>query len=138
AEVDDPDRVKRVVFCSGKVYFDLQQAVSKLDDGAARPALVRVEQFYPFPANALSKEVERFGNADEFIWAQEEPKNMGAWSFIFPRLDAVLAERTGRDCGNVQYRGRAASASPSTGSAKVHQFEQEKLVSEVLGLSQAT
>ncbi len=135
ASVEDPDRVKRVVFCSGKVFFDLQQAVSQQQHESSAPALVRVEQFYPFPAKAIGAEVARFGNAEEFVWAQEEPKNMGAWSFIAPRLDAVLAERTGRDCGSIQYRGRPASASPSSGSAKVHQFEQEKLISEVLGHS---
>ena len=135
ADVAQPTDVQRVVFCSGKVYFDLRQAASSHADAAARTALVRIEQFYPFPAKALKEEVARFEGASEFVWAQEEPKNMGAWTFLAPRLDEMLSDRTGRDCGNVMYRGRAASASPSSGSAKVHQLEQEQLISQVLNLS---
>ena len=134
AEADDPDRVEQVVFCSGKVYFDLRQALSSDEKAAARTALVRIEQYYPFPSGPARQELERFKNAEAFVWAQEEPKNMGAWSFVAPRFDELLAPRTGRDCGSIVYRGRAASASPSSGSAKVHQYEQAKLVSEVLGI----
>ncbi len=132
---DDADAVNRVVFCSGKVYFDVMQRLSGEDALASRTAIVRVEQFYPFPDDLIAKEAARFPNASSFVWAQEEPKNMGAWTFMAPRIDRVLADVTGKECGSVIYVGRAPSASPSSGSAKVHQLEQERLLDEVLGVS---
>ena len=132
---EDEAAVKRVVFCSGKVYFDLLEAAEANPGARASNALVRVEQFYPFPQAAILAEARRFTNATEFAWTQEEPRNMGAWTFMSPRLDDTLSEVTGKDCGNILYRGRPSSASPSSGSAKVHQVEQERLIAETLGLS---
>jgi 2-oxoglutarate dehydrogenase E1 component len=135
ADVEDESAVTRVVFCSGKVYFNLMDAVSINPEAGSTTAIVRVEQLYPFPQAAILAEVSRFPNAREFVWSQEEPRNMGAWTFMAPRLDEAFSSVTGKDCGNVQYRGRPSSASPSSGSAKVHQVEQERLVSETLGIS---
>jgi 2-oxoglutarate dehydrogenase E1 component len=125
------DQIRRLVICSGKVYFDLLAERDKrgLDD----VYLLRVEQFFPFPAMALTKELERFKTA-EIVWCQEEPRNQGAWSFIEPNLEWVLT-RIGADKKRPVYVGRSASASPATGLASRHKAEQETLVNEALTLS---
>ncbi|MCH8276597.1 MAG: hypothetical protein IIA50_03530, partial [Bacteroidetes bacterium] len=94
-------------------------------------ALCRIEQFYPFPDTELRDEMRRFSSSDEVLWVQEEPENMGAWSFLQNRLDKISMEATGN---RVRYVGRAASASPATGSAHIHQAEQCALISEALSL----
>ncbi|MEN9410643.1 MAG: 2-oxoglutarate dehydrogenase component [Pseudomonadota bacterium] len=125
-----PDaKIKRVVICSGKVYYDLLAERDKrgLDD----VYLLRLEQFYPFPAMSMVKELERFKDAD-IIWCQEEPKNQGGWTFVEPNLEWVLT-RIGAKSKRAAYAGRAASASPATGLASRHKAEQEALVNEALG-----
>ncbi|MEI4472488.1 2-oxoglutarate dehydrogenase E1 component [Frigidibacter sp. MR17.24] len=124
-----PDgEIKRVVISSGKVYYDLLAERDKrgIDD----VYLLRLEQFYPFPALSLVKELERFKGA-EIVWCQEEPKNQGAWSFVEPNLEWVLG-RIGATHGRARYVGRSASASPATGLASRHKAEQEALVDESL------
>jgi len=122
------DQIKRVVLCSGKVYYDLVDAREKAGhDGVY---LLRVEQLYPFPARSLIGELDRFPNA-EIVWCQEEPRNMGAWQFIEPNLRWVM-EHVGREGLHPRYAGRAASASTATGQASRHQQEQQTLVSEAL------
>ncbi|MGC9370463.1 MAG: 2-oxoglutarate dehydrogenase E1 component [Paracoccaceae bacterium] len=122
------DKIKRVVLCSGKVYFDLleERDARGIDD----VYLLRLEQFYPFPAMSLVKELERFKQA-EMIWCQEEPKNQGGWSFIEPNLEWALT-RIGAAHQRPRYVGRAASASPATGLASNHKAQQEALVNEAL------
>ncbi|MCC5957442.1 MAG: 2-oxoglutarate dehydrogenase E1 component [Natronohydrobacter sp.] len=122
------DKIRRVVMCSGKVYFDLleERDTRGIDD----IYLLRVEQFYPFPAMALLKELERFPNA-EIIWCQEEPKNQGAWSFIEPNIEWVLNRLNGVS-KRPRYVGRAAAASVATGLASQHKAQQEALVNEAL------
>jgi 2-oxoglutarate dehydrogenase E1 component len=122
------DKIKRVVMCSGKVYYDLLEERDKrgLDD----VYLLRVEQFYPFPAQSLMKELERFKNA-EMVWCQEEPRNQGAWSFIEPNIEWVLTRLDAKHKRPV-YVGRAASASPATGLASQHKAQQEALVNDAL------
>jgi 2-oxoglutarate dehydrogenase E1 component len=114
--------------CSGKVYFDLlaERDARGLDD----VYLMRLEQFYPFPALALVKELERFKQA-EIVWCQEEPKNQGGWSFIEPNIEWVLT-RIGAKHSRPRYVGRQASASPATGLASQHKKQQEALVNEAL------
>lgn len=121
-------KIKRVVMCSGKVYYDLlaQRDERGIDD----IYLMRVEQFYPFPALALVKELERFKQA-EIVWCQEEPKNQGGWSFIEPNIEWVLT-RIGAKHSRPRYVGRQASASPATGLASQHKKQQEALVNEAL------
>ncbi|MGB0658670.1 MAG: 2-oxoglutarate dehydrogenase E1 component [Mangrovicoccus sp.] len=124
-----PDsEIKRVVMCSGKVYYDLleERDARGLDD----VYLLRIEQFYPFPALSLVKELERFKNA-EMVWCQEEPKNQGAWTFIEPNIEWVLT-RIGATYTRPAYAGRAASASPATGLASQHKAQQSALVNEAL------
>jgi 2-oxoglutarate dehydrogenase E1 component len=124
-----PDaQIKRVVICSGKVYYDLLAARDAA--GADDVYLMRLEQFYPFPAQAMSKELERFKDA-EIVWCQEEPKNMGGWTFVEPNIEWVL-NRIGAKHSRPRYVGRAAAASPATGLASRHKAEQESLVNEAI------
>jgi 2-oxoglutarate dehydrogenase E1 component len=124
-----PDRdMDRVVLCSGKVYYDLYEAreVAGIDN----VYLLRIEQLYPFPARALIHELGRFPNAD-IVWCQEEPKNMGAWTFMEPNLEWVLDHALGPQ-RRARYAGRAASASTATGQLSKHLLEQSALVADAL------
>jgi len=123
-------KIKRVVICSGKVYYDLLTERDKR--GLDNVYLLRLEQFYPFPAQSMVKELSRFKQA-EVVWCQEEPKNQGAWSFVEPNIEWVL-DRIGAKHARPRYVGRNASASPATGLASRHKAEQEALVSESLTL----
>ena len=120
--------IRRVVLCSGKVYYDLYEAraAAGIDD----VYLMRIEQYYPFPARALISELARFPNS-EVVWAQEEPKNMGAWSFMEPNLEWVLQhlELTAK---RPLYVGRPASAATATGLASRHTQEQKALLAQAL------
>jgi 2-oxoglutarate dehydrogenase E1 component len=122
------DKIKRVVMCSGKVYFDLleERDARGIDD----VYILRFEQFYPFPAQSAVKELERFKNA-EMVWCQEEPKNQGAWTFIEPNIEWVLGRIKAKHVRPV-YVGRATSASPATGLASQHKAQQAALVNEAL------
>ncbi|HKG62073.1 MAG TPA: multifunctional oxoglutarate decarboxylase/oxoglutarate dehydrogenase thiamine pyrophosphate-binding subunit/dihydrolipoyllysine-residue succinyltransferase subunit [Pyrinomonadaceae bacterium] len=125
AEIQDRDAVQRIVLCSGKVYYDLADARKKSEDRSV--AIVRIEQFYPFPLQALRGMLTKYPNAKELVWAQEEPQNMGGWTFIQERLENLMS-----DCKRPKYVGRSASASPATGSYSIHQKEQAELVNEAL------
>ena len=127
-ELKPDTKIRRVVMCSGKVYFDLleERDARGIDD----IYLLRVEQFYPFPAMALLKELERFPNA-EVIWCQEEPKNQGAWSFLEPNIEWVLTRLEGKS-KRPRYVGRTASSSVATGLASQHKAQQEALVNDAL------
>jgi 2-oxoglutarate dehydrogenase E1 component len=118
----EPERVRRVILCGGKVYYDLSER--RTEDEKRESALVRVEQFYPFPEELLKRTLGRYRRAETWVWAQEESQNMGGWSFVEPRLRALGY--------NVEYVGRDASASPATGSYKVHVREQKELVEAAL------
>ena len=122
------EKIRRVILCSGKVYYDLLEArdAQGLDD----VYLMRLEQFYPFPALSLTRELARFRNAD-VVWCQEEPKNQGAWFFVEPNIEWVLT-RIGAKVTRPVYAGRAASASPATGLASQHKSEQDALVAAAL------
>ncbi|GAA6182461.1 2-oxoglutarate dehydrogenase E1 component [Shimia sp. NS0008-38b] len=122
--------VKRVVMCSGKVYYDLleERDARGIDD----VYLMRIEQYYPFPAHSLIKELERFKDA-EMVWCQEEPKNQGAWSFIEPNIEWALTRIKAKHT-RPTYVGRAASASPATGLASQHKAQQAALVNAALSM----
>lgn len=126
-EIDIPDAVERVVLCSGKIYYDLVEARKK--SGEKRVSIVRMEQFYPFPLTRLREVLGRYPNARQLVWAQEEPKNMGGWTFVEQRLENLLPR-----CERPIYVGRAPSASPATGSYAIHQAEQAQLVNKALGV----
>ena len=120
--------IKKVIICSGKVYFDLLNAREKLkrDD----VVMFRIEQLYPFPAKSLLKELKPYAKNANFYWCQEEPKNMGAWfsvrDYIQWTLDTIKAKNN-----EVSYIGRSPDASPATGYAKRHQLEQQEIINEV-------
>lgn len=124
--VANAENIKRLVFCSGKVYYDIRAEAEQ--QGLDHVTILRVEQFYPFPKQAIEDWIGQFPNATEIVWAQEEPQNMGGWTFMQPRLEALTGRR------KVRYAGRSASASPSTGNYIIHGLEQAKLVKDALGI----
>jgi 2-oxoglutarate dehydrogenase complex dehydrogenase (E1) component-like enzyme len=132
-------RVARVVMCSGKLFYALQQARrSKAMEGET--ALVRIEQLFPFPHEALARRLNRYPDA-ELVWAQEEPKNMGFWAHVQPRVDCASRELgTGerQKVRRVRYVGRPSAASPATGSPTIHAREMKALVNEALGVTRGS
>ncbi|HET7457396.1 MAG TPA: 2-oxoglutarate dehydrogenase E1 component [Gemmatimonadaceae bacterium] len=127
--IDDPiaaerrGEVRRVVFCTGKVYYDLSMA----DGRPAHVALVRVEELYPWPHAEIAATLERYPNVEDVVWAQEEPQNMGAWTYVAPRLRAATGNAL-----NVRYVGRPERASPAEGFESSHKAEQARIVAEAL------
>ena len=125
--VTSPAGITRVALCSGKVYHSLAAARDK--EKVTDVALVRVEQPYPFPAKELTAVLERYRNAKEICWVQEEPRNRGCWSFMEPRVREILGPGS-----SLCYIGRDAAASPATGSHKMHEVEEEEILSHALRL----
>ncbi|GAA1038280.1 multifunctional oxoglutarate decarboxylase/oxoglutarate dehydrogenase thiamine pyrophosphate-binding subunit/dihydrolipoyllysine-residue succinyltransferase subunit [Streptomyces murinus] len=124
--------VRRVVFCSGKVYYDLEAERKKR--GATDTAIIRIERLYPLPGAELQAEVNKYPNAEKYLWVQEEPANQGAWPFIALNLIDHLDLAVGADIPageRLRRISRPHSSSPAVGSAKRHQAEQEQLVREV-------
>ncbi|VAW02978.1 2-oxoglutarate dehydrogenase E1 component [hydrothermal vent metagenome] len=121
--------ISRVILCSGKVYFDILEERDKREQSDSY--ILRVEQLYPYPREAIIRELSRFKNVKTIVWCQEEPKNMGAWSFIEPLLEESLAE-----CklppARAKYAGRRAAASPATGQMSRHVKQQKDLVDQAL------
>ncbi len=122
--------VKRLVLCSGKVFYDLAEARDAAGD--KNTTIVRIEQIYPFPADALAKRIARMTNLETVVWAQEEPKNNGSWFFVEPLIEECLAQ-AGAKPKRAVYAGRAASAATATGLAKKHVAQQQALIAEALG-----
>jgi 2-oxoglutarate dehydrogenase E1 component len=120
----DPAKVKRLILCSGKVYYDLadERDAQKRDD----VYILRVEQLYPFPGDVIAEYVQKFPALESVVWCQEEPKNAGSWSFVDPLIEDAIGQRA-------VYAGRAAAASTATGLARRHAAEQAKLIHEALG-----
>ncbi|QEO16564.1 2-oxoglutarate dehydrogenase E1 component [Acetobacter vaccinii] len=136
-EVDALDadaKIRRVVLCSGKVYYDL--LAERREKDLKDVAIVRLEQLYPFPEEALATELARYPAA-EIIWCQEETENGGAWHFVDRRIENALL-KAGHKAGRPRYVGRAAAASPATGLARIHAAEQAGLVQAALGLKSAS
>ena len=127
----EDNKIERVIICSGKVFYDLfqEREKNKLD----HIRIIRLEQIYPFPSNTLKEELERYANA-EIIWCQEEPENMGAWSFIDRRLEAVMISSNCKQTRPI-YIGRPEAASPATGTISRHIREQNLLVTKALTLN---
>ena len=119
-----PEDVDRLLFCSGKVYYDLvEERDRRLGDEAHRVAICRVEELYPWPEDALARIVGGYPNVGRVCWVQEEPHNMGPWFFAAPRLKGLLPERI-----KLEYVGRPAAASPATGSMRIHKQQQTQLL----------
>jgi len=123
-----PEAMRRVVLCSGKVFYDLEEARDA--KGQNDVTIYRLEQLAPFPADILAAELAKFPKA-EFVWCQEEPKNMGGWTYVEPQIEQVL-ERMGHAHPRPRYVGRPAAASPATGYLKAHLQEQAALVAEAI------
>jgi 2-oxoglutarate dehydrogenase E1 component len=117
-------QVRRVVFCSGKVYFDLLRTRRK--EQLRDAALVRIEQLYPFPVEEYQALLAAYAEARELVWCQEEPQNQGAWYQIRHRLQELAGRRP------LLYAGRAPAAAPATGLGKIHEIEQQALVNAAL------
>jgi 2-oxoglutarate dehydrogenase E1 component len=137
--LDDPvaaagvNEVQRLVFCSGKIYYDIIAALAeKPADQRARLAIVRVEELYPWPHDAIGAIVDQYPDVDEIVWAQEEPRNMGAWSYALPRLHASAGNLV-----RVNYIGRGERASPAEGYKASHDVEQQRIIAAVADLPQA-
>jgi 2-oxoglutarate dehydrogenase E1 component len=122
----DPARVERVMLCSGKIYYDLAEEREQRKEG--RVAIVRVEQLYPFPEQQVLAALARYPGTSELVWVQEEPRNSGAWTFIRGALGDLLAARG--QARPLHYIGRAASASPATGSPDSHAYERKLILEE--------
>ncbi|MBM9547962.1 2-oxoglutarate dehydrogenase E1 component [Leptospira sp. 201903074] len=123
--VAKPEKVEKLLFCSGKVYYDLRKAIDtqKLEN----VAVVRIEQLYPFPENHIKQMITSYGKLKKFVWVQEEPKNQGAWFFIRDRIEAVMPENK-----RLHYAGRSEFPSPACGHVVTHLKEQEDLVKDAL------
>jgi 2-oxoglutarate dehydrogenase E1 component len=127
AVVDDPDRLKsvrRIIFCSGKIFFELLQRRRKIKNSDT--AIVRLEQFYPFPEMQLKTAIQKYKQARKYLWVQEEPENMGAWFFVRPRLEKLTGEA-------IEYVGRKAASSPATGFPNIYRKEQTAVIDNALG-----
>ena len=120
---EEKNKINRVVLCSGKIYFELQDHIDalKLDN----IQIIRLEQLYPFPYEALEEELSDFKNC-ELIWCQEEPKNMGAWQFVQERVLSVVKKVTGKN--ELHFIGRRAAASPATGVFDRHLSNQKNII----------
>merc|ERR1712217_167873 len=133
----EPEQVRRLVFCSGRVYFSLEEKRRKL--GVTDVAIVTIEQLAPFPFDLVAAELQRFPHVDvgsfklpgQVVWCQEEPRNMGAWPYVRPRLRAAVRELCGKDVF-LRYVGRRQASSPATGLFRVHQREEELLLRAAL------
>ncbi|MFQ5983243.1 MAG: 2-oxoglutarate dehydrogenase E1 component, partial [Woeseiaceae bacterium] len=123
----DSDKVRRIVFCSGKVYFDLVEArqIHKISD----VAVVRIEQIYQFPVKLYAEIIGSYPNATDIVWCQEEPQNQGAWYQIRHRLQKPLGDHQ-----NLYYAGRTESAAPASGIFKLHLQQQQALVEAALDI----
>ncbi len=115
-----PEKIEKVVLCTGKIYYELLQENNKHDDG--KVAIIRIEQLYPFPLEQLKSKLKRYSNALTYLWVQEEPTNMGAWEFIYNILVPEI---------NIKVISRPASGSPATGSNKFHVIRQQKIIDKV-------
>jgi len=125
ATVPAADKIQRVLLCTGKVFYTLSAA--RDERKLSNVALVRVEQLYPFPKKEIETALARYSRAGEFFWVQEEPKNMGAWTFMEPRLSTLVPPGS-----RLEYRGRAEAASPAHGFYRIHHLEEHEFVKHAL------
>ena len=117
----NPADVSRIIFCTGKVYYDLM--AYRQEKGIEKAAIIRIEQLYPFHREMVEAIISQYSSASHFVWCQEEPLNMGAWSYIFPRLERAVGSK-------IRYAGRGTASSPAAGSKAMHYREQKALVAQ--------
>ena len=121
-------KIKKVIICSGKIYYDLIEDREKQKNNDA--VFVRLEQLYPFPAKTLAKVLKKYKNA-KFIWCQEEPKNMGAWNTVRNYIERTLEMINFKDI-NIKYVGRSASSTTATGNANKHLAQQKEILQKII------
>lgn len=133
-DIKSRDEIKRVVLCSGQVYASLvkHRADNKIDD----VAFTRIEQLHPFPWQQLRENLDSYPNAENIVWAQEEPLNAGAWSFMQPRIETLLNKTEHHNRRHVMYAGRDPSASVATGMKSTHQREEKLLLEMAFSVKQ--
>ena len=129
--IKDAKSVKRVVFCTGKLFYEMLDGTSTA--GTGEVALVRIEQLYPFPAKKVEAIISRYKGAKEAVWAQEEPQNMGAWTFVRPHLEGILG-----DSVRLKYVGRRDSGTTAEGATKAHTTEQARIINEAINPAAAS
>ena len=127
-----PERVRRLILCSGKIAIDLQSELETNKAANDTLHIVRIEQLYPFPEKEVTQIIHRFDHLQEVVWVQEEPRNMGAWSYIEPRLKNIVSGRL-----PVRYVGRPERSSPAEGLPDIHEVEQGRILEEALNIRQA-
>ncbi len=125
---DNNKESKKLVLCSGKIYYELLEGVKK--DNKKNVSIIRVEQYYPFPEKELLAELKKYTNAEELVWCQEEPRNMGAWYFIRPRIEQLMEKLKIKK--PLEYVGRGYSASTAAGYASVHNRRQKEIIKEAI------
>ena len=128
AALREPAQIRRLLFCSGKVYYDLLEAREERPHVADQVAIARIEQLYPWPEDEVAAAISRYPNLENVLWVQEEPANMGAWSYLRHPLEDLLPERVQFD-----YAGRLASAAPAGGSMRLHRKRQGRLIALAFG-----
>lgn len=132
--VDEPEKIERVILCSGQVYAALIK--HRETEGIRNTAITRVEQLHPFPWAQLKENLDSYPNAESIVWCQEEPLNAGAWSYTQPRLETLLNETTHHHRRHVLYAGRAPSASVATGTKANHLKEEAELLADAFSIRQ--
>ncbi|QDH17003.1 2-oxoglutarate dehydrogenase E1 component [Swingsia samuiensis] len=128
-ELPNPEHIRKIILCSGKVFYDL--VAERKSSGQTQTAIIRLEQLYPFPHHALLAQLTLYPEADDIIWCQEEPENNGAWTFVDRRIEHTLREAQHK-VTRPRYVGRPSAASPATGLPGAHIVQQEKLIKEAL------
>jgi 2-oxoglutarate dehydrogenase E1 component len=123
----EPERIRRLLFCTGKIFYELNEA--RIQNGIADTAIIRIEQLYPFPDTLMQEILAGYADASEFCWVQEEPRNQGAFIFFEFHFSKIIGNTR-----EIVYYGRTASSSPATGYLKVHVKEQEKIIQEALNI----
>jgi 2-oxoglutarate dehydrogenase E1 component len=119
-----PEKAAKVLICAGKIYYQLLQRREEL--ATAKIAIIRLEQYYPFPEQQLAEVIGRYPKAESWVWVQEAPENMGGWSFVHPRLEALIGKP-------LSYIGRKPSPSPATGFPGIYKKEQGAISDQAVG-----
>ncbi|WZH49508.1 thiamine diphosphate-binding protein [Fusarium acuminatum] len=125
-DIDSPENISRVIFCSGQVYASLVKR--REDRGIRDTAITRIEELHPFPWREVEANLQKYPNVKNIVWTQEEPYNSGAWHYVRDRIDVVLRKSANLSSRRLLYSGRGPSASPATGLKKIHQAEEENLL----------
>lgn len=132
--IDEPEKIERVILCSGQVYASLLK--HREANGIRNTAITRIEQLHPFPWAQLKENLDSYPNARNIVWAQEEPLNAGAWSYTQPRIETLLNETEHHNRRHVLYAGRSPSASVATGLKGVHLKEEQEFLEEAFSVHQ--